>query len=360
MKIAQIIDSLDVGGAERMAVNYANALLDETGFAALIATRSEGDLKSEIQSGVNYHFLRKKSRIDFGATVRLRNFCKSHQITILHAHGSSFFSALLLKLIYFNIKIIWHDHNGDRDSQSKWDNKVLWFSSIFFGGIIVVNHRIKSWVIRELKCKNVIYLPNFTLFTNLSVTDTKLHGISGKRILHLANLRHPKNHQMVLDAAISIRKSCPDWTFHFVGKDLDDDYSHKLKTFIEANGLHETVYIYGLKTDTANIISQCEIGILSSNYEGLPVSLLEYGIYGKAVVATEVGEIPLIISHGKNGLICPSGNAEKFSEYLSALITNPNLRLTMGKELARTINSNNSKQAVLAQYINWLERNLND
>ena len=43
MRIVQIIDSLDVGGAEKMAVNYANALVGRIEFSGLVVTRAEGN-----------------------------------------------------------------------------------------------------------------------------------------------------------------------------------------------------------------------------------------------------------------------------------------------------------------------------
>ena len=74
MRILQLIDSLEAGGAERMAVNYANALVDDLGFSALVATRKEGALLVQIDSKVTYLFLNKKRQLDFGALWRLRSF----------------------------------------------------------------------------------------------------------------------------------------------------------------------------------------------------------------------------------------------------------------------------------------------
>ena len=49
MRILQLIDSLDAGGAERIAVNYANSLTQKVSFSGLVTTRKEGVLKTEIQ-----------------------------------------------------------------------------------------------------------------------------------------------------------------------------------------------------------------------------------------------------------------------------------------------------------------------
>ena len=54
MRIIQIIDSLEAGGAERMAVNYANALAHTIEFSGLVATRKEGLLLNQIDSTVSY------------------------------------------------------------------------------------------------------------------------------------------------------------------------------------------------------------------------------------------------------------------------------------------------------------------
>ena len=59
MRVVQIIDSLDIGGAEKMAVNYANALSEKLEFSGLVATRAEGNLKSQLNSSVSYFFLKK-------------------------------------------------------------------------------------------------------------------------------------------------------------------------------------------------------------------------------------------------------------------------------------------------------------
>ena len=61
MRILQLIDSLEAGGAERMAVNYANALATTLEFSSLVATRKEGPLLGEIDSKVIYLFLNKKN-----------------------------------------------------------------------------------------------------------------------------------------------------------------------------------------------------------------------------------------------------------------------------------------------------------
>lgn len=112
MRIVQIIDSLEAGGAERMAVNYANSLAKEIDFSGLITSRKEGLLRNQVHESVSYLFLSKKRKIDFRAVFKLRKYLIKNKVDVIHAHSSSFFIASLVKVTLPKIKIIWHDHYG--------------------------------------------------------------------------------------------------------------------------------------------------------------------------------------------------------------------------------------------------------
>lgn len=131
MRIAQIIDSLDVGGAEKMAINYANALANHIDFSGIVATRKEGNLKYQIHPNVSYIFLNRKKTIDLKAVLTLKKYCKENKITHLQPHSSSYFTALLVKLVYFKIAIIWHDHNGLSEFLSSRKSFALKIASFF-------------------------------------------------------------------------------------------------------------------------------------------------------------------------------------------------------------------------------------
>ena len=100
MRILQIIDSLEVGGAERMAINYANALSQQIDFSGIVATRKEGSLKSHILPEVPFLCLNKRFAADIKAIYKLKMHCKKNDITLVHAHGTSYFTAFLLKLMH--------------------------------------------------------------------------------------------------------------------------------------------------------------------------------------------------------------------------------------------------------------------
>ena len=128
-----------------------------------------------------------------------------------------------------------------------------------------------------------------------------------------------------------------------------------MKNEIKSKGLQHSVFIYGSKKDTQHIISQSDIVILTSQSEGLPVVLLEYGLNKKPLVSTNVGEIPLIIENNVNGFVVPNYDSDAFYQSLLKLIENDELRVKFGDELFKTISKNNSEEAVITSYINWLK-----
>lgn len=355
MRILQLIDSLEAGGAERMAVNYANALSKQIEFSGLVVSRKEGALVNQVDESVSYLFLNRKNVIDVKALYTLRNFVVRHKVTLVHAHSTSFFLAFLLKLVHPSIKIIWHDHYGDSEFLNKRPLLALRLIAPFFSGIIAVNQKLKVWGKENLHFENAIYLPNFPTEEKNIAEHTVLEGITVKRIVCLANLRVQKDHFLLLTVAKKLKVSHPDWTFHLVGKDFDDAYSRQIKSLIIEYHLEKNVFLYGSKSDIGAILLQSTIGILTSQSEGLPVALLEYGLHKKPVIVTAVGEIPLMIKNGINGFLIDVKKDELFYKSIIELIEKEMLRTNFGEALYKSIFENYSEEKVMKRYINWLQ-----
>lgn len=347
MRILQLIDSLEAGGAERMAVNYANAFAREASFSALVATRKEGALKHQLQDDVAYFFLKRKTTFDSKALLRLRRFVKINQIDLIQAHSSSFLLAVLLKLIYPKIKIIWHDHNGNRVLNNQRDNKVIKWASYFFSGIITVNLELQAWAKDNLKTEKVMYVPNFTTINNNEQKLTFLKGTEGKRMVCLANLRMPKNHITLLKAFAASDALKEGFTLHFIGKDNEDEYSVELKTFITAHKLENQVYIYGSCSDVFHILLQADIGILCSTFEGFPVTLLEYALSRLAVISTNVGYCAEIIKNNERGLLIFPTDIPSISEAINKMVNDKSFRAEMANNLNEYILDSYSEESIL-------------
>lgn len=351
MRVVQIIDSLNAGGAERMAVNYANALSKKIEFSGLIATRAEGSLKKQINPEVAYLFLEKKKRVDFQSICRLRKYIIQNKIEIIHAHSSSFFIAVLVKLTLSGIRIVWHDHYGTRAKETKKENRVLIFLSLFFSSIFVVNRQLEDWNKKNMKCSKVIFIPNFTASQNTDEKITFLKGISGKRIVFLANLKNPKNHILVLKAFQELKLNESEWSLHLIGKDYFDSYSDLLKEFIELHSLQDYIHLYGEKNDIRYILSQASIGILASSDEGFPVTLIEYALENLAVISTNVGYCSDIIQNDNNGLLFDPSSVSEVKKQLLKLIQDESLRKKIGDNFKQSVLENYSEEIVIEKLI---------
>ena len=344
--VIQIIDSLSVGGAEVLAVNIANALSNRQINSHICVTRNEGDLKNQINETVGYLFLNRRYIVDIKSIITLRNYIKTHKIDIIHAHSTSSFIAFCVKLLFPKVKIIWHDHYGNSDFLNQRSVFPLNFLSLFFSAIIVVNGKLKEWSRNKLFTKSIYFLNNFASFNNESEI-TKLKGITGKRIVLLAGFRTQKDHLNLLRAFKEIIKKHPDWSLHFIGKVYDDAYSKSIKRYISIEQLSNKVFIYGVCSDIKYILSQVSISVLSSKSEGLPISLLEYGLAKLPVVVTDVGDCSSVVEHGITGLLVEKLKYKKLEMEILNLIEDVGLREKLGNQLFKKVNANYSKKYFL-------------
>ena len=352
MRVLQLIDSLRPGGAEKMSVSYANALAKRIDASFLCCTRKEGLLKEQLDPEVGYLFLNKKITLDLQAFWKLRKFVKVHEVDLIHSHGSSWFLALLVKISLSNVKLVWHDHWGERG----WKDKppgILKPASKFFDGVLAVNSDLKEWAESNLKLTKVIYLPNFV--SESSYTEelpaevgTVLNGDKNSfKIICLANLRAPKDHITLLRAFKEVLKTCPNTSLHLVGKDEKDDYSRNLKYFVKKNELQNKVFFYGEQGDVKPFLLSADMGVLSSKTEGLPLTLLEYGLFNLPVVCTRVGQCEEVI--GNSGLIISPGKPKKFSAAIINYIKDPELYTEHSNAFHYRVSKKFSEKGVLKE-----------
>ncbi|MFK8059425.1 MAG: glycosyltransferase [Polaribacter sp.] len=344
--ILQLIDSLNTGGAEVLAVNIANSLQDKNINSHLCATRLEGKLKENINKDIGYVFLDRKSVIDIKSIFRLKKYIKKHKISIIHAHATSYFFAFSMKLIYPKVKIIWHDHFGLSQDLSKRRLFPLKQISYFFKAIISVNFQLKKWSEVNLYCKEVLFINNFAEF-HMVKPKTVLKGDKSKRIVHLAAFREQKDHITLINAFELFLERNGDWTLHLIGELKDDFYSKKVLDLVEEKSLQKNVFFYGACLDISNILQQVTIGVLSSKSEGLPLSLLEYGLAKLPVIVTNVGECAKVVYNNKSGFVVDSGDFLSFSEKLNELVNSDTMKNRFKENFNKTIINKYSKEAFM-------------
>ncbi|MGM1056410.1 MAG: glycosyltransferase [Bacteroidota bacterium] len=353
MRVLQLIDSLRPGGAERMAVNLANALGPYVEGSYLCCTRFEGELKHAIDPTVNYLFLKKKTSLDFKALKKLKRYIVKNRIDIVHAHGTSYFLAVLLKITGTKIKIVWHEHYGGRILKKVYNFPILYAFSHFFDGIITVNPALLRWVEKNLKGKNKQYIPNFVPIHPNLVPQEDIF-IKDKYIVCLANLKVPKNHLNLLKSFLRVTEEFPGYKLYLIGKDYDDDYKKELEIFIKANGLSENVILKGEIINNYSLLKNAKIGVLSSDSEGLPMTLLEYGNAVIPVVCTDVGLCgDLVKGYGK---VVPVRDEEALANEMILYLKNPALGIDDGIRFHKHIEEKYSSKRVIPKFYTFYNK----
>ncbi|GGE10518.1 glycosyltransferase [Psychroflexus salis] len=351
IRVIQLIDSLDAGGGERMAVNLANTLAGKVAFSGLVCTRKEGVLRSLLNTKTVYYYSDKKRIFDFVALRKTLNFINKYQVNIIHAHGSSFFFAFLLKLVDSSLKIVWHDHHGNRINETKHlNNKILIQVSKYFSHVFCVSNDLVKWSKTNLKINSISHINNFvSADTNQNISGT--FKLNEPCIVCVANLRKLKNHFNLINAFKIIKNNdaYKSWKLVLVGDNKNDEYAQSLKKLISNSSLTQEVLILGQRSDVSNIVNQSKIAVLSSDVEALPMALIEYAMAKKPVVVTDVGQCAEVI--GNYGKLVAPNDATALAEAIQFYIENPIEAEKDAQALHEKVNNEFNPNTIIEQVI---------
>jgi glycosyltransferase involved in cell wall biosynthesis len=146
------------------------------------------------------------------------------------------------------------------------------------------------------------------------------------RLIMVARFNEQKDQATLLKAIAQINHC--DFHLDLVGSGVSLE---SCKTLAASLGILDKVSFLGDRRDVPDLLTQSQIFILSTHYEGLPICILEAMRAGLPVVATSVNGIPEEIEDGKTGLLVPRQNPEALADALSKLIQAPEVRQQMGK-----------------------------
>ena len=272
---------------------------------------------------------------------------------IIHAHSTSWFFSVLIKLTVPGLKMVWHDHYGDSELVSERKEPVLRLFSGYFDGIITVNDLLKDWAQQNLRVKRVRQINNFVVpeEINPSANNFRLKGKENDfRILCVANLRPQKDHFSLIEA-FECLSSGAGTSLHLIGGDPKTDYSRKLLERIDSSSKKEFVFYYGSLPKVAGAIAQADLGVLSSRSEGLPLVLLECGMQGLPVVCTDVGQNKEVV--GNCGKLVPPGDSALLARAIETYYFHPELRKKDGQRFQNRINENYSAGSISPKIIDF-------
>lgn len=146
----------------------------------------------------------------------------------------------------------------------------------------------------------------------------------------VANYNRPvKGVGNFLDAIPAVLSEIPKARFLFVG---GGDEEHALRDKARTLGIDPYVVFAGYKKDMRRYYEIMDVSVLTSFSEGLSLTLLESMAYGIPVVATRVGGNPELVVDGETGYLVPVKNNPILADRIVKLLSNPDLRRSMGKE----------------------------
>lgn len=123
----------------------------------------------------------------------------------------------------------------------------------------------------------------------------------------------------------------------------------ELKKMARELGIEKNVQFLGFRKDIYNLIGLADMVVLSSRSEGLGISILEALALKKPVIASNVGGIPEIITHGKTGLLVPPDDPEALAGAMLYLIKNPEEGKKMGLDGYKILTDKYSAEIMLKE-----------
>ena len=326
MKILQLITLSELGGAQSVVINLANALCKEH---EVIVAAGEGDgkmwemLDDRIIKPQCKHLQRAISPIkDPLALLELWKLYRRYKPDIIHLHSSK--AGLLGRIAFPSEKIVYTVHGFD--SIRIAHRKLLpleQFMQRFCHSIIGVSKYDYKNLLSEKITNNVSYVYNAIYqpdTTNISIPDEfKMYE---KTVLAIARVSPPKKH----DIFIEVSRRLPQYGFIWIGNQEPMD------------NLPDNCHFIGNIPNAGAYCKFADLVCLPSNYEGLPMVILEAMSFGKPIVASNVGGISEIVIDDENGYTIEN-DINLFANKIDYILSNEDRLAEMGQKSKEIFNN---------------------
>jgi glycosyltransferase involved in cell wall biosynthesis len=149
----------------------------------------------------------------------------------------------------------------------------------------------------------------------------------------VAAIRPQKRLDVLIDAMARLARTHPEVRLLIAGGDLPQDPHLRERLIAQAShlGVADAVTFLGLRDDVPAVIDAFDLAVSSSDFEGSPLSVMEYMDGGLAVVATAVGGVPDLIADGDNGLLVEPRDPAALGAAIGGLLDDPQRRRAMGE-----------------------------
>ncbi len=338
--ILHVIYSLYRGGAERQIETIVHLSKGERYRHLVCSLTGGGDLIETIAAaGGKVFLLGKRHRGDVSAFWKLARLIRRRRIDLIHLHGApgAFWGTLAAALGGIRVPIVRTAHRPYLPALMPGLYRRLYpYLMRQARRVICVSESVRNSYFmrfpdlgpRFITIPNSIRTAEYENLPPKSECRSRF-GLpeSGTIIGTIGRLVPVKNHALLIDMLPRLREDVPDAHVAILG---EGKLEQSLRARIGELGLRERVSIIGPTPDVPLFLGALDLFVLSSDSEGLPLTILEAQAAALAVVATSVGGVPEVITDGENGYTVPPGYSAQFITKISRLLLDPELAERMG------------------------------
>lgn len=292
--------------------------------------RSEPFITAARNIGLDVDTVEVRGRFDHRAVLALRSYLTANRIDLIHTHDfkSDFYA--LMSSYGLGVKKISTAHGSTRDSLLK--RLYLFFDEQFayrcFDRVVAVSEDLHTRLSKKLLPREKIEVIQNGLDMELlnreecpSDADASFPAGPGTKVFAVIGRLYPdKGHALFLKAFEAVVREHDNIICAIIGDGPERD---NIRNQIEISGLGKKVYCCGVAKNMKRIYGSIDYLVIPSLTEGLPYVLLEAMASGIPVLATSVGDIPLLVREGSTGYLVPPGDVESLARRMKDLITMP-------------------------------------
>jgi len=367
IKVVQIVPMLGPGGAERVAVHIVKGLNQQRYEVAVLSIwrRVGCDLEQMLDEfGTRVEYLGKGKGFDGRTYHKLHRFLRDFRPDIIHTHLHVLRYVLPSLFLLRNMLALHTVHNL---AQREVEPRARYFQSY------ALNHGVVPVAVSDevgLSVKQLYGLKQCRVIPNGIPTDEYAHpqvprsewrareGFAENDVLFtcVARFARQKNHSLLLKTFAHGPGSNPNAHLVLVG---DGDLRESLQEQAKDLGLTKQIHFLGLRTDIPDVLSASDVFVLSSDYEGNPLSVMEAMASGLPVVCTAAGGVPDLLTNGKEGLLHEVGDLEGLAASMTTLLMNSRKRQAMGMAAALRAKENFDVTKMIREYEQLYEEMIN-
>ena len=357
-RVLHILANLGAGGAERMAVHIVRGLNRHRFEPAVVAFsgRLGSDLEQQLdEDGIKTWFLGKEPGFGWRTYHRLHRVFKEFRPDIVHTHVHVMRYAFP-SLVYFKPRLMVHTvHNiagREIEPRARWLQRLAYRQGVI---PVAVAREVAASLERLYGiagCRVVWNCIPTDLYASPQTTRAAWRakqGFSEEDILFVcvARFAPQKNHELLINAFAKGPASDPRAHLVLAG---EGTLRAQVQERVNKLGLTSRVHFIGLRTDVPDVLGAADVFVLSSDYEGNPLAVIEAMAAGLPIASTAVGGVPELLENGKEGFIVQPGRAEQLSEAMVTLLKDGKLRRAMGAAAAARAKDKFDVSAMIRAY----------